>query len=612
MTRLIKVANWPGRPRGHVIFVHGLGGHPYDTWRRGKADAGFWPLWLARDIPGLCVWTLSYAAPPTNWIGNALALPDQAVPVLEHLLGEPALTTAPVTFVCHSLGGLVVKQVLREANDQRGHRPEAGMLLDRVKALVFIATPHTGSIQATWLDRLRLVAWPSPVAQDLIKNAPALRKLNVWYRNWPNEIANQVFYEAHATEAGMIVDPDGADPGLLNVVPIPIEADHIGICKPAGKDELLYTATRRFLAENIGGEDRPAEEYAAAKLETPTLPAVSRSRPKTWLPRMLRLAVLILVAVIGFKGIQAVFFPPDLLQESGIEEVLRTKYPELTPEQIERSIRSLQALRDEPRFEQAVEQAEKGNLHVAQGIWRQIYENRKHQEDKARSERAEAARNLAAIAFVENAAEGLRWYREATQLDPDNREGWLGLGEAAQATGTLEEAEAAYRKYIALARRADDKRELAVGLSGLGDVLVAEGNLPAARRAYEDSRDIRKRLAEADPSHAGRQVDLAVSHERMGDMAVRLGRTEAALAAFQAARDIYGRLLARFPEHPQFLLGSVVPDIRLAALEGAEGRAYLERALRVLTGLEAEGRLDAQRRAWIPVVESALSELDSK
>ncbi|WP_141699218.1 hypothetical protein [Candidatus Thiosymbion oneisti] len=141
---------------------------------------------------------------------------------------------------------------------------------------------------------------------------------------------------------------------------------------------------------------------------------------------------------------------------------------------------------------------------------------------------------------------------------------------------------------------------------------MAEGNLPAARRAYEDSRDIRKRLAEADPSHAGRQADLAVSHERMGDMAVRLGRTEAALAAFQAARDIYGRLLARFPEHPQFLLGSVVPDIRLAALEGAEGRAYLERALRVLTGLEAEGRLDARRRAWIPVVESALSELDSK
>jgi len=111
---------------------------------------------------------------------------------------------------------------------------------------------------------------------------------------------------------------------------------------------------------------------------------------------------------------------------------------------------------------------------------------------------------------VENAAEGLRWYREATQLDPDNQEGWLGLGEAAQATSALEETETAYRRYIALTRKAGDEREVAVGLGGLGDVLVAEGNLPAARQVYEQDLAIAKRLAEADPSHAGRQVDLAV------------------------------------------------------------------------------------------------------
>lgn len=44
---------------------------------------------------------------------------------------------------------------------------------------------------------------------------------------------------------------------------------------------------------------------------------------------------------------------------------------------------------------------------------------------------------------MENAAEGLRWYRKTTQLDPDNQEGWLGLGELAHATSTLEEAETA-------------------------------------------------------------------------------------------------------------------------------------------------------------------------
>ena len=34
MARLIKIAGLEWREkRGNVVFVHGLGGHPYDTWR---------------------------------------------------------------------------------------------------------------------------------------------------------------------------------------------------------------------------------------------------------------------------------------------------------------------------------------------------------------------------------------------------------------------------------------------------------------------------------------------------------------------------------------------------------------------------------------------------
>jgi hypothetical protein len=49
MSRLIKIADWSGEKRGNVVFVHGLGGHPYDTWRRRADDGTFWPLWLAQD-----------------------------------------------------------------------------------------------------------------------------------------------------------------------------------------------------------------------------------------------------------------------------------------------------------------------------------------------------------------------------------------------------------------------------------------------------------------------------------------------------------------------------------------------------------------------------------
>jgi hypothetical protein len=58
MSSLIKIADWSGEKRSNVVFVHGLGGHPYDTWRAAPDDDTFWPLWLAEDIKGLSVYTL--------------------------------------------------------------------------------------------------------------------------------------------------------------------------------------------------------------------------------------------------------------------------------------------------------------------------------------------------------------------------------------------------------------------------------------------------------------------------------------------------------------------------------------------------------------------------
>jgi hypothetical protein len=67
VSRLIKIADWDGDKRGNVVFVHGLGGHPYDTWRRSPSDDTFWPFWLAEDIKGLAVYSLGYVSPrPTG------------------------------------------------------------------------------------------------------------------------------------------------------------------------------------------------------------------------------------------------------------------------------------------------------------------------------------------------------------------------------------------------------------------------------------------------------------------------------------------------------------------------------------------------------------------
>src|SRR3954467_882144 len=51
------------------------------------------------------------------------------------------------------------------------------------------------------------------------------------------------------------------------------------------------------------------------------------------------------------------------------------------------------------------------------------------------------------------------------------------------------------------------QRNLSVSYNKIGDVLVAQGNLPEALKAYRDSRDIAERLARADPANAGWQRD---------------------------------------------------------------------------------------------------------
>ena len=579
MTQLIKIAGWSAGVRLNVVFVHGLGGNPYGTWRRGAEGSAFWPEWLARDIPGLAAWTLAYDAPPTNWLGTAMPIQDRAKNVLECVLGRRELRGAPLVFACHSLGGLVVKQVLRAADGRRAYSAETQAFLDSVKGVVFIATPHTGSMQATLLDKLRLIAWPSASTLDLVRNNANLRDLNVWYRNWSGAIRHKVFYEKQGTTAGVIVGDDSSDPGLLHVDPVGIDADHRNICKPADANDLVYLRTRDFIVNEIIPDVGSSAGYGS--FQASVLPQLPRSRSKQFAPIALRLALILIVGLLLFKGIEALFFPPDALGAASVEQItgaIRAKSPNLTPTQIEQFIGALREARGDPSFERAVEEAKKGNTRVAEGIWRQIYENQEKEQNKARQEQADAARNLAASVVINNVAEGLSWYQKATALDPDNMAGWLGLGNAALVGGTLQEADRAFHRYTELARGAGNERETAVGLIGLGDVLVAQGKLDEALKAYRDGLAIRERLAAADRSNTEWQRDLSVSYERVGNVLVAQGKLDEALKAYRDGLAIAERLAAADRSNTQWQRDLSVSYDRVGNVLVAQGK--LDEALK--------------------------------
>ncbi|KAI9668907.1 MAG: hypothetical protein M1817_005186 [Caeruleum heppii] len=101
--------------------------------------------------------------------------------------------TAPIIFVVHSLGGIIVKEALHWAKTNRAERYQA--LHHRIKHIVFLGTPHRGSRMASMGD---LVANFAAVAlQDT--NKAILKSLAV-----DSEILDRV----HDDFAGMLYDGD--------------------------------------------------------------------------------------------------------------------------------------------------------------------------------------------------------------------------------------------------------------------------------------------------------------------------------------------------------------------------------------------------------------------
>lgn len=255
--------------KADILFVHGLLGAAFKTWRQKDCDGSeekreeddyteCWPKsWLAADCPSVRILSVEYDSHLSDWRAKCPAenqrktLACRSRELLKKLQSA-GVGERPVVWVAHSMGGLLVKKMLQDASND----PELRQLMKNTKGVVFYSVPHHGTFMAEYSVNVRYLLFPSIEVRELCRDSPALKDLNEKFLNMVKERDIKVlsFAETMPTNIGpmikiLVVPTTSADLGIGEL--IEVDVDHLNICKPEKKDSFLYKRSLEFIQEAL-------------------------------------------------------------------------------------------------------------------------------------------------------------------------------------------------------------------------------------------------------------------------------------------------------------------------------------------------------------------------
>ena len=132
-----------------VVAVHGLQGDAYKTWTHEIGTLWLRDL-LPAEIPSARIMTFGYDS-ALAFSNSVSGIEHKALDLLNRLSAKRNDDThrRPIVFICHSLGGIVVKKALILAHERSSYS-EFNDILTNTKAIAFLAVPHKGSGTAWW------------------------------------------------------------------------------------------------------------------------------------------------------------------------------------------------------------------------------------------------------------------------------------------------------------------------------------------------------------------------------------------------------------------------------------------------------------------------------
>ncbi|KAI4601048.1 Serine active site containing protein 1 [Pestalotiopsis sp. 9143b] len=252
----LRVLTQPGQPDVDIVAVHGLDPlgrklHAEATWTAGNA------LWLQdflpQRLPNARILLFDYNANVAFQTSTAGVL-EQAESLLNQLeIARAAQTDRPLIFICHSLGGILVKRTLISAK----HSDTYQNIVNNTYGIIFFGTPHRGGNNAKIGDAFagvvrRLGRKPKNSFMSALKSDSWFaNSITNDFRQFLEEFHFLSFYETRPLGMfGLVVDPKAAVLGLpgSREKQIPLDADHSGICKFESSTDPIYQQVEENIA----------------------------------------------------------------------------------------------------------------------------------------------------------------------------------------------------------------------------------------------------------------------------------------------------------------------------------------------------------------------------
>jgi len=261
---------WIRRPQGatSAVFVHGILSSGESCWRNDNGS--YWPELLKNEpeLGSLGIYVFTYQ---TGIFSGSYRIGDIVDALKTHMQLDGVLQSTDLIFVCHSMGGIVVRKfIVERAAELIG----AGKEID----LFLVASPSLGATYADWLSPLaQLFGHAQADALRFVRNNDWLMDLDKEFVNLKEggklkikgkELVEDKFVVLPKLFGRQVVEPFSGAKYFGESFKVP-GSDHFSIAKPDAKSAIQHRLLCQFILENALSSGPEARNAVKPEREPP-------------------------------------------------------------------------------------------------------------------------------------------------------------------------------------------------------------------------------------------------------------------------------------------------------------------------------------------------------